>query len=107
MSFSFALTSASVQKYSCNPWTHSKYETTTPPALASTSGRTRTPLPSRISSAAGVVGPLAPSHRKRVDAVGVLDRDHLLERAGREDVAVERQELLGVDLLRRSETSER
>ena len=39
MSFSFAFTSASFQKYSWRPCTHSKYETTTPPAFASTSGR--------------------------------------------------------------------
>src|SRR5919199_370160 len=56
MSFSFAFTSVSFQKYSWRPWTHSKYDTTTPPALARTSGRTTTPASSRISSAAGVVG---------------------------------------------------
>ena len=61
MSFSFAFTSASFQKYSWRPCTHSKYETTTPPAFARMSGRTRTPLSSRISSAAGVTGPFAPS----------------------------------------------
>ncbi len=61
MSFSFAFTSSSFQKYSWRPCTHSKYETTTPPAFASTSGRMRTPLSSRIASAAGVTGPFAPS----------------------------------------------
>src|SRR2546423_268608 len=54
MSLSFAFTSTSFQKYSWRPCTHSKYETTTPPALASTSGRMRTPRSSRIASAAGV-----------------------------------------------------
>ena len=43
MSFSCSFTSSSFQKYSWRPWTHSKYETTTPPAFARTSGRTRTP----------------------------------------------------------------
>ena len=61
ISFSRAFTSSSFQKYSCRPCTHSKYETTTPPALASTSGRTTTPRSSRMSSAAGVTGPFAPS----------------------------------------------
>ena len=51
MSFSFAFTSASFQKYSWRPCTHSKYDTTTPPALARTSGRMRTPMSSRIASA--------------------------------------------------------
>src|SRR5438270_697356 len=55
MSFSFALTSSSFQKYSWRPCTHSKYETTTPPAFARMSGRTSTPRSSRISSAAGAV----------------------------------------------------
>ena len=61
MSRSFEFTSGSFQKYSWRPCTHSKYETTTPPALARMSGRTSTPLSSRISSAAGVIGPFAPS----------------------------------------------
>ena len=39
MSFSFAFTSSSFQKYSWSPCTHSKYETTTPPAFARMSGR--------------------------------------------------------------------
>ena len=72
MSFSFAFTSYSFQKYSWRPCTHSKYETTTPPALASTSGRTRTPRSSRISSAAGVTGPLAPSQIIRALTRGAL-----------------------------------
>src|SRR6266487_6874485 len=61
MSFRRAFTSVSFQKYSWRPWTHSKYETTTPPAFASTSGRISTPLSSRIASAAGVTGPFARS----------------------------------------------
>src|SRR5215475_9174618 len=61
MSRSFELISSSFQKYSWRPCTHSKYETTTPPAFASTSGRIRMPRSSRISSAAGVTGPFAPS----------------------------------------------
>ena len=75
MSLSFAFTSASFQKYSWRPCTHSKYETTTPPALASTSGRISTPLSSRISSAAGVIGPFAPSTIiGALTCVGVLAR---------------------------------
>ena len=41
---------------------HSKYETVTPPTLASISGMTWTPLALRIESALKVVGPLAPSN---------------------------------------------
>jgi len=37
------------------------FETTTAPALARTSGSTRTPRSSRMSSAAGVTGPFVPS----------------------------------------------
>src|SRR6266550_648719 len=55
MSCSFSLTSSSFQKYSWRPCTHSKYETTTPPPFASTSGRITTPASSRMSSACGVV----------------------------------------------------
>ena len=58
MSFSFAFTSSSFQKYSWSPCTHSKYETITPPAFARMSGRIRTPFCSRISSAAGRDGPV-------------------------------------------------
>src|SRR6185436_21174700 len=42
-SFSFAFTSFSLQKYSCSAWTHSKYDTVTPPAFARTSGITNVP----------------------------------------------------------------
>src|SRR5262245_1405634 len=54
-----SLTSRSDQKKSCRSCTHSKYETVTPPALARVSGSTSTPRSWRISSASGVVGPLA------------------------------------------------
>ena len=62
---SLSLTSRSSQRKCWRFWTHSKYETTTPPALASTSGTTKTPLSLRISSAVGVVGLLAPSMTAR------------------------------------------
>src|SRR6187402_2500362 len=84
MSFSFAFTSYSFQKYSWRPWTHSKYETTTPPAFATTSGSTRTPRSSRISSPPG-----------------------LLERGGDEDVALELDQLLVRRLLRAGQPFER
>src|SRR5215217_4130776 len=90
MSRSFELTSGSFQKYSWRPCTHSKYETTTPPALARMSGRTRMPLSSRISS-----------------AVGVVRGDHLLQRARREHVALQEQQLLVGDLLGALEAGER
>src|SRR5215475_11501458 len=93
MSLSFAFTSTSFQKYSWRPCTHSKYETTTPPAFASTSGRMRMPRSSRIASAAGVTGPFAPSQ--------------MLEGARREDVALEQHELLVCDRLGVLEPGER
>ena len=97
-----SFTSSSVQKNSWRPCTHSKYETTTPPAFASTSGTTSTPFASRISSAAGVVGPFAPSSTiSRLDAVGVRLGDHLLERARREHVAPKLEQLLVRDRARR------
>ena len=108
ISFSRALTSSSFQKYSCRPCTHSKYETTTPPAFASTSGRTSTPFASRISSAAGVTGPFAPSTISfaftRSAFASVID---LLERARREHVAVEQQQLLVRDRVAALELGER
>src|SRR6266542_2891425 len=77
MSFSFAFTSGSFQKYSWRPCTHSKYETTTPPAFASTSGRIRIPRSSRIGSAPGVTGPFAPSQAlERAGLLLVRDRRH-------------------------------
>src|SRR2546426_6975209 len=39
-----------------SPWTHSKYETMTPPAFARMSGITVTPRSRRIATASGVVG---------------------------------------------------
>ena len=61
ISRNLATTSFSVQKYFCTSWTHSKYETVTPPALARISGTTRMPLSRSMSSASRVVGLLAPS----------------------------------------------
>src|SRR4030065_591708 len=58
---SFASTSCFVQKKFARSWTHSKYDTVTPPPFARMSGITRTPFLYRMSSASGVVGPLAPS----------------------------------------------
>ena len=59
------LISSSVQKNELKSCTHSKYDTVTPPALASTSGTTVTPRSASRSSAAGMVGPLAPSTIRR------------------------------------------
>src|SRR6218665_11917 len=56
-----ALISSSLQKKLEKSCTHSKELTVTPPALAITSGSTSTSLSCRMSSASGVVGPLAPS----------------------------------------------
>jgi hypothetical protein len=44
ISFSLSLTSSSRQKNDWSDWTHSKYETVTPPAFARMSGRTKTPF---------------------------------------------------------------
>ena len=60
----------------------------------------RTPLSLRISSALGVVGLFAPSTTMRQRMrVGVLGVDHAAERRRDEDVALERDELVRVDLL--------
>ncbi len=53
--------SSSCQKYLCISCTHSKYETTTPPAFARISGSTNTPWSLSMASASRVVGSLAPS----------------------------------------------
>ena len=108
MSFSFAFTSASFQKYSWRPCTHSKYDTTTPPAFARMSGRTSTPLSSRISSAAGVVGPFAPSTMIFAFTCAALSvGDHLLQRTRREHVALEQQQLFVRDRVCAPEAAER
>ena len=44
----------------------------TPPALARMSGTTRIPLSARIASAAGVVGPLAPSTTSLASIIGAV-----------------------------------
>lgn len=49
------------QKKFCRSWTHSKYETITPPEFARISGIINTPFSFKISSASLAVGPLAPS----------------------------------------------
>ncbi len=66
------LISSSVQKKLEKSCTHSKYDTVTPPALAITSGATRILRSRRMSSASGVVGPLAPSMTMRVLMWGAL-----------------------------------
>src|SRR6266540_1919028 len=103
MSFRRAFTSSSFQKYSWRPCTHSKYETTTPPAFASTSGKTRIPRSSRISSAAGVVGPFAPS---QTIFAFTLSAFSVVITCSREHVAVEQEQLLVCDLLGAEEPSE-
>ena len=74
--------------------THSKYETVTPPAFVSTSGRTGIPRSARIASAATDVGPFAPSTTSRQRRFAGVRRRHLVL-AGREheDVAVELEQL--------------
>src|SRR3989338_3960333 len=59
LSLSMALTLSSVHFSASKFCFHSKYETVTPPELAKTSGITVTLFFKKISSAAGVVGPLA------------------------------------------------
>jgi len=49
------------QKYASFPWTHSKYDTVTPPALQRISGIRNLPLLLRILSAIGVTGAFAAS----------------------------------------------
>src|SRR5438034_3601534 len=63
MCSSCSFTTDSFQKYPWRSCTHSKYEVVTPPALHKISGITNTRLSARISSAAAVVGPFAPSAR--------------------------------------------
>src|SRR2546429_4315626 len=58
---SFWSTSDFVQKNSERFWTHSKYDTVTPPPFARMSGIRRIPRLWKRSSASGVVGPFAPS----------------------------------------------
>src|SRR5438876_6790248 len=58
---SFWSTSDFVQKNSERFWTHSKYDTVTPPPFARMSGIRRIPRLWKRSSAYGVVGPFAPS----------------------------------------------
>ena len=95
ISFRRAFTSSSFQKYSCSPWTHSKYETTTPPAFASTSGQHE-----RAARLEDLVGSRrdgavrAFDDQLRLDLVSVVGRDHLLERARREHLTVDEQKLL-------------
>ena len=64
-SASFARISSRPQKRRPRSCTHSKYDTVTPPAFASTSGSTRMPRSRRIASASTEVGPFAPSVIRR------------------------------------------
>ena len=57
--------SRSFQKKRWTSWTHSKYETITPPELARMSGIMKTSRSSKMASASSVVGPLAASVRMR------------------------------------------
>src|SRR5215208_4837401 len=96
---SLSLTSRSSQRKCWRFCTHSKYETTTPPAFAITSGTTWTPLSARIASAFGVVGLLAPSaiilHLSRSAALV----DHAAKRRRDEDVALDVEQLVRLDLV--------
>jgi hypothetical protein len=107
MSFSFAFTSASFQKYSWRPCTHSKYETTTPPAFARMSGRTSTPLSRGSRRRRRDRAVRALDDDLRLDLSALSRRDHLLERARREHVAVEQQQVLVRDRLGAAEAAER
>src|SRR5262245_4334899 len=71
-SASFARISSRVQKRRPRSCTHSKYDTVTPPALVSTSGRTGIPRSQRMASASSDVGPFAPSAIMRVRRRGAL-----------------------------------
>src|ERR1044071_554764 len=86
-----ALISAASQKKFSRSWTHSKYETVTPPALARMSGTTRTPASRRIRSASGVVA----------------GRDRARERAGRQDLALDLEQPLALELLGGREAGDR
>ena len=57
----FLKTSFSVQCLPLRFWSHSKYDTVTPPEFASTSGTIGIPFLNNISSASGVIGPFASS----------------------------------------------
>src|SRR5690606_23014028 len=62
---SAAFTCSSSHRNCCRFCVHSKYDTTTPPALVRKSGSTRMPRSARILSAIGVVGPFAASTSTR------------------------------------------
>ena len=55
---------------------------------------TNAPSASRMSSAPGVVGPLAASATIRADAGGVLGGDGIFQRRGDQDVAIEFEQFL-------------
>ena len=88
------------QKRRLRSCTHSKYETVTPPAFVSTSGRTGMPRSARIASAATDVGPFAPSATSRQRSrAGVLGGHLVLARGEHEHVAVELEQLRVRDAL--------
>jgi len=59
-----------------------------------------TPASARISSASGAVGPLATSSTTAArTSPGVVGGDRVLQGAGRQDIHLERQQLVGPDLL--------
>ena len=108
MSWSLALTSSSRQKYSCRPCTHSKYETTTPPAFARTSGQDEDAavLEDRVGGRRDRPVRAFADHR-RLDAVRVRLGHDLLEGTGGEDVAGKLDELLVRDGVRARKADER
>ena len=71
-------------------FSHSKYDTVTPPALAKTSGMTMHPfLPEHVIGLRSRRAVGAFENDLRLDARGVLARQHVLERGRHEDVTVQ------------------
>src|SRR5260363_242283 len=94
------LISVSVQKKLEKSCTHSKEETVTPPAFAITSGITRMPFAFRISSAVGVVGPLAASTIILVRICGAFFFGNLFfKRGGNQKVRFKSPKLFAIERL--------
>src|ERR1039457_6407841 len=80
--------------------THSKYDAVTPPALARMSGITKTCLSPRMSSAAAVAGPLAPSSRdSSLPLLGMRRVDDVPRGRRNQDFAISDQQLFRVRAL--------
>ena len=115
LSMDFTISSAALissKRFSMRPkrtcerfFSHSKYDTVTPPAFRYMSGMTQTPFCRRIASPSAVIGPFAPSAMIFALIRGAFSpRDHVLERGRHQDVAVEHEGVLAGEVRRARET---